>query len=105
MVPVLFVPLAELPLTPNGKLDRRSLPSPDWKTASLTPKVAPRTPVESALCSLFKDVLGVGEIGVHDNFFDLGGHSLLATQLVSRIRDVLDVELPLRVLFDSPTVQ
>jgi amino acid adenylation domain-containing protein len=105
MVPALFVPLAQLPMTPNGKLDRRSLPPPDWQAGSPRPQVAPRTPVESALCSLFKDVLGIGQIGVHDNFFDLGGHSLLATQLVSRIRDALDVELPLRVLFDSPTVQ
>ena len=104
MIPALFLPLTELPLTPNGKLDRRMLPEPDWESESLTTKVAPRTPVESALCSLFKVVLRTGEIGVHDNFFDLGGHSLLATQLVSRIRDALDVELPLRILFDSPTV-
>ena len=105
MVPVLFIPLAELPLTPNGKLDRRNLPSPDWKSESLTPTVVPRTPVETTLCSVFKNVLSVGMIGIGDNFFDLGGHSLLATQLISRIRDALDVDLPLRVLFDSPTVE
>jgi len=118
MVPALFVCIASLPLTANGKLDRRSLPAPDWDGELSSRRVAPRGPVESALCSLFGEVLGLGrnraakggpseiapaEVGVHDDFFVLGGHSLLATQLVSRIRDALDVELPLRALFDSPT--
>ncbi len=103
MVPALFVCIASLPLTANGKLDRRSLPAPDWDGELSSRRVAPRSPVESALCSLYGEVLALGEVGIHDDFFALGGHSLLATQLVSRIRDALDVELPLRALFDSPT--
>ena len=104
MVPACFVQLASLPLTPNGKLDRGSLPAPEWGSGSVAARVAPRGAVEAALCSLFGEVLGISAVGIHDDFFDLGGHSLLATQLVSRIRDALDVELPLRLLFDTPTV-
>ena len=120
MVPALFVCVAQLPLTANGKLDRRSLPAPDWDGELSSRRVAPRSPVESALCeSVWRgagpaqescvresgpvDVLLPTDVGIHDDFFALGGHSLLATQLVSRIRDALDVELPLRALFDSPT--
>ena len=72
-------------------------------SGAVAARVAPRSAVESALCSLFGEVLGVSAVGIHDDFFDLGGHSLLATQLVSRIRDALDVELPLRRLFDTPS--
>ena len=106
MVPTLFVELDALPLTPNGKIDRRRLPAPDRSTIAdaLSARVAPRGPLEAALAGLFADVLGLPEVGVTDHFFDIGGHSLLATQLVSRIRDVLGIELPLRALFDEPTV-
>jgi amino acid adenylation domain-containing protein len=107
MVPTLFVELDTLPLTPNGKIDRRRLPAPD-RTAladALSARVAPSGPLEAALTGLFADVLGLADVGVTDHFFDIGGHSLLATQLVSRIRDVLDIELPLRALFDEPTVK
>ena len=105
MLPSAFVFLEALPLTPNGKLDRRSLPAPDWtQLQAETAFVAPRTPVEQALAEIWTQVLGVTQVGIHDNFFELGGHSLLATRVISQLRQVLDVELPLRSLFEAPTV-
>ncbi|MEH1824947.1 MAG: non-ribosomal peptide synthase/polyketide synthase [Nostoc sp.] len=103
MVPNAFVILEALPLTPNGKLDHRALPAPDLHEF-LDRYVAPRTPVEEMLAQIWALVLKVEQVGIHDNFFELGGHSLLATQLVSRIRNILKVELPLRELFAAPTV-
>jgi len=107
MVPSLFIELDALPMTPNGKLDRHRLPPPEqgvWGAATSIGSGAAAGPIEAVLLELYRDVLGCSDIGVHDSFFDFGGHSLLATQLVSRIRDVLDVELPLRVLFEDPTI-
>jgi acyl carrier protein len=105
MVPSAFVVLDSLPVSPNGKVDRSALPVPDAERPSLEEAyVPPRTPIEEALSRIWVDLLGVERVGVHDNFFALGGHSLLATQLMSRVRKVLGVELPLRALFDSPTV-
>jgi len=105
MVPWVLLELPELPLTPNGKVDRAALPAPDEPTGDgARAHAAPRTPVEEMLAAIFADVLHLGRVGIHDSFFDLGGHSLLATQAMSRIREVFEVSLPLRTLFDHPVV-
>ncbi|MBN3921607.1 MAG: AMP-binding protein [Nostoc sp. NMS4] len=95
--------LESLPLTPSGKVDRRALPKPDLQSGA-DKYVAPRTPIEEMLTQLWAQVLKVEQVGIHDNFFELGGHSLLATQLISRIRKIFQVELPLRELFATATV-
>uniref|UniRef100_UPI00286E5BBF phosphopantetheine-binding protein n=1 Tax=Chamaesiphon sp. VAR_69_metabat_338 TaxID=2964704 RepID=UPI00286E5BBF len=106
MLPSVFVVLESLPLTANGKVDRRALQALSDPIASRSPNrdIAPRTPVESVLASIFTEVLGLKRVGIYDNFFELGGHSLLATQLVSRVRDALQVELPLRSVFEASTI-
>ena len=104
MVPSALVVLEELPLTPNGKLDRRALPKPEVRVTS-EEEERPRTPVEEILGGIWEQVLKVPRVGVRDNFFELGGHSLLATQVVSRVSESLGVELPLRVMFEAPTVE
>jgi thioester reductase-like protein len=105
MIPSAFVMLEALPLTPNGKIDRRALSQLSVShEISEEQFVAPRTPEEELLAGIFADVLGIERVGVHDNFFELGGHSLLVTQIMSRLRDTFAVELPLRLLFESPTV-
>ncbi|WEV27777.1 amino acid adenylation domain-containing protein [Streptomyces sp. 71268] len=102
MVPAAVVVLAGLPLSPNGKLDRGRLPAPEL--AGLATSRAPRTTLEERLCELFAETLGGARLGIDDSFFDLGGNSLLAMRLASRVRTVLDAELPVRAVFDSPTV-
>jgi acyl carrier protein len=113
MVPTAVVFVDTMPLTPTGKIDRRALPPPDVRLLPppdvrlLPPEVAfvaPRTPAEEAIAAIWAEVLGMDRIGVEEDFFDLGGHSLLATQIVSRVRDAFGVELPLRRLFETPTV-
>jgi len=106
MVPAAFVLLPALPLTANGKVDRRALPEPAGQAAAAgRDYVAPRNPAEEKLAALWAEVLRRDRVGVRDSFFELGGHSLLATQLMSRVRDAFDVELPLRHLFEAPTVE
>jgi len=105
MIPSIFVGLDALPLTPNGKINRTALPIPDLTRPDLTNEfIAPRTPLEALLAGMWSDLLGVERVGVNDNFFELGGHSLLATRVISRIRGTLQVEIPLRSLFEAPTV-
>jgi acyl carrier protein len=104
MIPFTFVTLEKLPLTPNGKVDRRALPAPESDGAETSTYVAPATPTEETLASIWAEVIGVKKVGVHDNFFELGGHSLLATQVVTRARAALGIELPLRTIFEMPTV-
>lgn len=105
MVPVAFVFLESFPVTPHGKLDLRSLPAPDRASiAGIVSYIAPRTPIEEILARIWANVLSVEQIGVHDNFFLSGGHSLIATQVMSRVRTAFQIEMPLRALFESPTV-
>ncbi|HEY6806346.1 MAG TPA: amino acid adenylation domain-containing protein [Pyrinomonadaceae bacterium] len=105
MAPAHFVFLHELPLTPNGKLDRKALPELQQTRRSAGETIeTPRTTAEEILVTLFRQVLKTEQVSINDNFFTLGGHSLLATQLVSRIRKIFEVDLPLRVLFESPVL-
>jgi amino acid adenylation domain-containing protein len=105
MVPSAFVFLESLLLTPNGKVDRRALPAPDENRPELKEAfVKPRTPVEELLAGIWAEVLKLEKVGIHDNFFDLGGHSLLGTKLIAQIQKDFQTDLPLRFLFESPTI-
>jgi len=105
MIPSAYADLTSPPLTPNGKIDRKALPAPDGARPELEQAfVAPGTPVEEELARIWSEVLGLNQIGIHDNFFDLGGHSLIATQVMSRLRAAFHVELPLRSIFETPTI-
>jgi amino acid adenylation domain-containing protein len=105
MVPAAVILLDRLPLTTNGKVDRRALPVPEAsRLAARAEYVAPRGPVEELVAAVWSEVLGVPRVGAEDNFFDLGGHSLLAVQVVSRIGERLGIDLPVRTMFESPTV-
>lgn len=105
LVPAAIVTLASLPLTPNGKIDRRALPDPDASTtAARPPRVAPRTLTEQILARIWSRTLGVAEIGVDDEFFALGGDSLQAMRLMATIRDTFAIDVPIRVLYEQPTI-
>ncbi|WP_156725207.1 amino acid adenylation domain-containing protein [Streptomyces apocyni] len=101
MVPAAVVLLDALPLTANDKLDHRSLPAPDFASAAGTR--APRTERELLLCGMYEELLGLPDVGLDDDFFAMGGHSLLATRLISKVRSVFEVELPVSALFEAPT--
>jgi acyl carrier protein len=105
MVPSAFLFLDSLPLTSNGKLDRKALPAPDHSRPELYDAfVAPRNAVEAVLANIWAEVLKLEKVGIRDNFFYLGGHSLMATQVISRIRNAFSIEVPLRQIFDAPTI-
>jgi amino acid adenylation domain-containing protein len=105
MVPTRFVRLDALPLAPNGKIDRRALPAPVFNRTDAADRfVSPRTDLEKSMAGVWRQVLHIDTIGVHDNFFDLGGHSLLAVQMVTKIRTECGLDLPLRALFEAPTI-
>ncbi len=105
MIPSVFVILDALPMTPNGKIDRLRLPEPGSVRPMVdNPYTAPRTPMEQDLAAIWAEVLALDRVGVEDNFFDLGGHSLGAARILSRVGAVFHVDLPIRALFDRPTV-
>jgi acyl carrier protein len=105
MLPSAFVIMDGLPVTANGKIDRQALPAPDKKRPELAQEYKmPRNEVEKTLARIWSEVLGVERVGIEDNFFDLGGHSLLATQIMSRVSSTFNADVPLRSLFEEPTV-
>jgi len=104
MVPAALVVVNELPITPNGKVDKRALPKPDVDAYQVTEYVAARNDVEATLTRIWQNVLAIPQVGIYDDFFDLGGHSLLITKVSSRIKEQLAIELPLRTLFEVPTI-
>jgi thioesterase domain-containing protein/aryl carrier-like protein len=103
LIPAVFVELAALPLTSSGKVDRAALPAPGARPDSAAEPVAPRTPYEEMLVEIWREVLGVAQIGVHDNFFDVGGNSLLLVQVVAQVR-AHDYDISLSDFFEAPTV-
>lgn len=105
MIPSYFVQLEKMPLTPNGKIDRNALPEPDGSIVTGTEYEAPRNELEEKLASIWSEVLEADKIGINDNFFELGGHSLKATVLISKIHKGLNVKVPFREIFKSPTIK
>ena len=104
MLPASFMLLDALPLTASGKVNRQRLPEPDWQALSDQPYVEPQTPTQQTLAAIWSEVLGIEKIGIHDNFFQLGGHSLTATQALARAQEAFTVEVPLREVFERPTI-
>jgi acyl carrier protein len=105
MVPSAIVSLSSLPLSPNGKVDRRALPAPEARPISDEALVPPRNDLEETIAALWREVLHLERVGVHDNFFDLGGHSLLAIQVVTRLKAELKTEVSVATIFEGPTVE
>jgi acyl carrier protein len=105
MLPSAWVFLESLPLSANGKVERRALPAPDAERGGGDKAfVKPRTPIEQIVADIWAEVLGLERVGIQDNFFDLGGHSLLATGILARVYDFFRVEIPVRRMFEAPTV-
>jgi amino acid adenylation domain-containing protein len=104
MIPNAFVHLEAMPLTPSNKIDRKALPAPDQTRAVEVEYVPPATETEIALAEIVAELLNLDRVGLNDNFFELGGHSLMATQFVSRVREAFGIELPLRTIFEHPSV-
>jgi acyl carrier protein len=96
--------LDKLPLTPNGKVDRKALPAPSDVVAAAADYAAPQSDLEQLLANIWCEILSLKRVGIHDNFFELGGHSLMVTKLVSRVRDGIQVELPMASVFEAPTI-
>ncbi|MFZ1289539.1 MAG: amino acid adenylation domain-containing protein, partial [Melioribacteraceae bacterium] len=108
MVPSVFIFMDKFPLTPNGKVDRKALPEPnkeELQKAIEIDFVAPRNKIEIEICKIWEEILSIEKVGIRNNFFLLGGHSLLATQVISRLKSELNIELPLRVIFEKPTIE
>jgi len=105
MIPTYFIQIDKLPLTPNGKVDKKALPEPDGNISTGVEYEAPRNATEEKLVDIWREVLGVKELGINDNFFELGGHSLKATSLLASIHKELSVEIPLREIFIAPTIK
>jgi tyrocidine synthetase-3 len=104
MIPSHFIPIEKIPLTANGKVDRKSLPQPDHTLRSGTAYTPPTNPIEEKLVAIWQDILRIDTIGIHDSFFSLGGHSLRVMNLAAQIRTTFRMEIPLRELFDRPTI-
>jgi hypothetical protein len=104
MVPSHFMVLDSLPVTATGKIDRKILPMPDNTRLDGEALVPPRTPLEELVAGIWAEMLSIDRVGIHDNFWDLGGHSLLATRVLARVNEAFGVELPLQILFKSPTI-
>jgi acyl carrier protein len=97
--------LDALPQTPSGKVDRKSLPLPSQERPELVNEfITPRTPIEKTIADIWRNLLKIERVGIYDNFFELGGHSLLATRLINRVFDVFQIQLPLKALWESPTI-
>jgi acyl carrier protein len=105
MIPTHFVALETFPRTANGKLDRKALPPPSPAQRSAATYQAPRTPAETRLADIWREVLGVERVGAHDSFFELGGHSMKAVQVLARVQEAWRVDISLRVLFEQPTLE
>jgi acyl carrier protein len=103
MVPTAYIVLDALPMNANGKVNRQALPQP-VAAIPVLPYAPPQTPFEEIMVTIWQEVLGQEQVGIHNNFFDLGGHSLLATQIISRVRDQFEVDLPVRALFEHATI-
>src|SRR5262249_31696935 len=105
MIPGAFVVIDALPLTPNGKIDRKALAAMEQPAeAEPEDREGPRTPVQEGMAAIWADVLGRPDVGIRERFADLGGHSLLAIQIIARAREAFQVELPLRAIFEAPTI-